>query len=382
MMEGPCVREVTPGPDIVLFTVWAGDRSAKRAGAAFGPAGAQRMSMAIEFVRSETEWSGWKETWNELLSRSPADSPFLRWEYQTAWWRHRGGGEWPSADLYIAVWREDGSVRGIAPLLRSVDQQGPAFHLIGSVEISDYLDFIAPSEFLACFVEMLLDALASAPPEEWRRLDFCNLPPASATLSVLSREAEKRGWQWEVEPLQICPVIRLPESWDRYLETLDKKQRHEIRRKLRRAEEGEEKAVLRRATPQRLKEDVDEFLRLMAYDERKAAFLTLAMRAQFHALAAAAAEAGMLQLSFLDVDGKAAAGFFNFDYRDRIWVYNSGINPGFSAMSPGWVLLALLLRQSIEQGKREFDFLRGNESYKFQWGGQGEMLNRLIVHRG
>jgi CelD/BcsL family acetyltransferase involved in cellulose biosynthesis len=345
-------------------------------------AAGKRKNMAMEFVRNETEWSSMKQAWNELLSRSPADSPFLRWEYQHAWWRHRGGGEWPSAELRIAVWREEGRLRGIAPLLRSDGEGGPALHLIGSVEISDYLDFIVPPEFLTRFVETLLDGLAAKPSEEWQVLDFCNMPPSSNTISALSREVEKHGWEWKVEPLQICPVIRLPESWDRYLETLDKKQRHEIRRKLRHAEEGEEKVILRRGTAENINGDVDEFLRLMAFDARKAAFLTPAMRDQFHALAAAADEAGMLQLSFLEVNGRLAAGFFNFDYRNRIWVYNSGMDPEFSALSPGWVLLALLLRQSIEQGRREFDFLRGNESYKFQWGGKGERLNRLIVHRG
>lgn len=337
--------------------------------------------MPMEFVFVESEWAGLKKEWNDLLSRSAADSPFLRWEYQSAWWRHRGGGEHPSATLHIAVWREDGEIRGIAPFMRIETDNGPELHLIGSVEISDYLGLIVPPEFLSSFVEKLFNALAAMPFDTWKRMELCNLHPSADTIPILEREVEKHGWRGKVEPLQVCPVIILPESWDRYLETLDKKQRHEIRRKLRRAEEGEEKMNLRLASGANLPDAVEDFLRLMAYDPRKAAFLTPVMRDQFRELAAAAQDAGMLQLAFLEVNGRLAAGFFNFDYRDRIWVYNSGMDPEFSSLSPGWVLLALILRQSIAQGKREFDFLRGNESYKFQWGGIGERISRLIVDR-
>ena len=56
------------------------------------------------------------QEWNNLLSGSISDTPFLRYEYQTAWWEHRGGGEWPNAQLVLVTAREDGKLVGIAPL--------------------------------------------------------------------------------------------------------------------------------------------------------------------------------------------------------------------------------------------------------------------------
>ena len=59
-------------------------------------------------------------------------------------------------------------------------------------------------------------------------------------------------------------------------------------------------------------------------------------------------QADCLQLFFLEIDGKKVAGSLSFDYLDRLWLYNSGINPAFSEYSPGWVMLAELLRRACE----------------------------------
>ena len=127
---------------------------------------------------------------------------------------------------------------------------------------------------------------------------------------------------------------------------------------------------------------MEVFFRLMAANPDKAAFLSGSMRTLFGEIAQAAMSAGMLQLAFLDVDGIPAAGYFNFDYGGRIWVYNSGMDPAYAALSPGWVLLGLLIQRAIEQGRHTFDFMRGDETYKFQWGGTSETLLQLTVRRG
>jgi len=47
--------------------------------------------------------------------------------------------------------------------------------------------------------------------------------------------------------------------------------------------------------------------------------------------------------------GKRAAGYLNFDYLNRIWVYNSGIDQRFLDLSAGWVLLGHLLQWANER---------------------------------
>jgi CelD/BcsL family acetyltransferase involved in cellulose biosynthesis len=331
--------------------------------------------MTMEFIRDAPSWDRIAPDWNDLLSRSASACPFLRCEFLRAWWEHLGGGEWPSADLRIAVWREDGTVRGIAPLFRGGGEN--RLMLIGGVEISDYLDLIAAPDNLPAFCGILLDGLESLPESEFGALDLFNLRADSPTVPALEAEAGRRGWTLERSPLQVCPVIALPPSWDDYLDSLDKKTRHEIRRKMRRAEGGEETLEVITTGA----EGIDEFFRLMAYDGQKSAFLTPAMRGQFRAIAQAAQEAGMLQLAFLEIGGRKSAAYFTFVFQNKVWVYNSGMDPQYSASSPGWVLLAMLIRRAIEEGYRSFDFMRGNESYKFQWGGAGEPVLHIMIRK-
>jgi CelD/BcsL family acetyltransferase involved in cellulose biosynthesis len=337
----------------------------------------QEKGMPIEFIRDVPSWERITAEWNTLLARCATENPFLRSEFLRAWWDHLGGGEWPSGELRIAVWRENGEVLGIAPLFRNGRDGETRLLLIGSVEISDYLDILSVPDKLPVFCANLLDALAGLPAEEFGALDLFNLQAGSPTIPILEQETARRGWALSRMPLQICPVIDLPASWEEYLSALDKKSRHEIRRKLRRAESGEEKMELNILGAR----EMEEFFRLMACDEHKAAFLTPVMRDQFRSIAEAAEQAGMLELAFLEIGGRKAAAYMNFTLGKRVWVYNSGMDPQYAASSPGWVLLAMLIRRAIETGYRAFDFMRGDEPYKFQWGGKGDPVLRLIIRR-
>jgi CelD/BcsL family acetyltransferase involved in cellulose biosynthesis len=271
----------------------------------------------------------------------------------------------------------------VAPLFLTTNSQGQqALMLLGSIEISDYLDFIAPTDKLPDFTGGLLDFLASEQAPAWDVLDLYNLPAGSPTLAALQTAAQRRGWRFAQEQLQPCPTISLPGDWEAYLAGIDKKQRHEIRRKMRRAEEGETPVAWYIVQdPATLETEIDDFMRLMAYDPEKERFLTPIMRQQMRAICQAAFEGGWLQLAFLTVGGQKAAAYLNFDYAGHIWVYNSGLNFEFREVSPGWVLLGHLLQWANENGCKEFDFMRGDEDYKYRFGGVNRYIVRATIHR-
>ena len=339
--------------------------------------------MNITFYEGDSAFDALAGEWNALLERSASDTPFLRLETQRAWWAHKGGGEWPHGDLLLAAGRDEaGRLAGIAPLFRAPQNRDgqAALMLVGSIEISDMLDLIAPPEQLPAFVAALLDALATRP--DWHTLDLYNLPEASPTRRALADAAGARGWLATETRLQPCPVIALPGDFDAYLEGIDKKQRHEIRRKLRRAESGDPAVSWRIVPPQaEIEPEIERFLQLMAHDPDKARFLTPPMRAQFHDLIRAAHDNGWLQLAFLQVEGQTAAGYLNFDYLNRLWIYNSALDPQYNYLSAGWVLLGYLLQWANENGRSEFDFMRGDEDYKFKFGGVARYVWRLTVQR-
>lgn len=340
--------------------------------------------MHFNEIRSDEEFEKLAVEWNHLLENSASHVPFLRHEYLLTWWRTLGGGEWHRGELYIVTARhEDGSLCGIAPLFQTDNRDGEAaLMLLGSIEISDYLDLIVKPGDLNSFLEHLLAHLARAEAPAWQVLDWYNILESSPTLPALRSAAVELGWDYSQEQLQHCPYIPLPGDWDTYLAGINKKQRHEIRRKIRRAESNEIPVRWYIVTEEdRLDAEIEDFLQLMAQDVDKQAFLTDVMRTQMLNAVKAAFRSNWLQLAFLEVGGEKAAGYLNFDYGNHIWVYNSGINFEFSSFSPGWVLLGYLLQWSNENGREGFDFMRGDEDYKYRFGAIDRFVLRAKVHK-
>ncbi|MCQ3937484.1 MAG: hypothetical protein DPW18_10615 [Chloroflexi bacterium] len=319
--------------------------------------------------------------WNDLLSESVSDTPFLRYEYQHAWWQHLGGGEWKDAKLVLVTAHENGKLTGIAPLFLAEYENQPALLLNGSIEISDYLDVIVRAEDHARFISGLLDFLASTLTGSWSNLEWYNLPDNSPTLAALKAEAEKRGWTHLEEIYRPTPRIALNGDFEEYLSRVEKKQRHEIRRKMRRAAESGRARFYIVPKDADIEPEIEAFFRLMTQDPNKALFLQDGMRDQFVTTVRAAHQYGYLWLAFLEVDGVKAAASLNFDYKGKLWGYNSGVSRDHMELSPGWVLTAYVIQWCCENGRCEFDFMRGDEEYKYRFGGVNRYVMRVRVGR-
>ncbi len=317
--------------------------------------------------------------WNELVEAGITDTPFSRHEMLSEWWKTRGGGEWPDAELKLISASENGRLIGIAPLFKAPYEGRPALLLIGSIEVSDDLDLIVRQSDLERFLSGLLDFLAQEGPCGGLPLIWYNLPDSSPTLTALKSEAEKRGCSYHEEIYRPTPHISLKGGFDAYLSRIDKKQRHEIRRKMRRAAES---AVPVRfylvEDPAALDAEAEAFVELMSHDSNKAEFLKPEMRTHVKALIRTAFEHGYLWLAFLTIDDKKAAAAFNFDYKNKIWGYNSGVSRDFMELSPGWVLLTHEIEWACNHGRYEFDFMRGDEEYKYRFGGVDRHVMRVV----
>ena len=338
--------------------------------------------MHYHLIRDLPEMTALAVEWNDLLANSASHVPFLRNEYLNIWWQTLGGGEWSHGELCVVVGRQDGALAGIAPLFFTTNRDGePALMLLGCIEISDYLDLVAPTQTLQPFIDGLFETLDGMQAPAWRVLDWWNFLSTSPTLPALEAAAGRRGWSYTPELLQHCPYIPLPGDWEVYLAGIDKKQRHEIRRKMRRLEEEVPSRWYIVEDEASLEAEVEAFMDMMAQDLNKRRFLTDKMRVQFRASMAAAFRAGWLQLAFLEIGGEKAAGYINFDYLNSIWVYNSAINFKFREQSPGWVLLGYLLQWANEHKRTVFDFMRGEEEYKYRFGGVDRRVVRALIRR-
>ena len=317
--------------------------------------------------------------WNMLVEQSIADTPFSRYEYLSEWWKTLGGGEWKNAELLLVSAVEDDELVGIAPLFIAGYDGRKAVLLLGSIEISDYLDLLVREADLPRFLSGLLDFLASSHAGAWSAMDWYNLPDSSPTLAALKADSERRGWNYHEEVYRPTPRIALNGSFEEYLSRVEKKQRHEIRRKMRRADESGRVKFAVVDPKADIEPELESFFHLMVQDPGKANFLHDVMRDQMSQSIRAAHEYGYLWLAFLEVDGVRAAASLNFDYKNKLWGYNSGVSRDHMEFSPGWVLLGHVIQWCCENGRAEFDFMRGDEEYKYRFGGVNEYVMRARV---
>jgi len=338
----------------------------------------------MEFKRYNTfnALASYKEEWNHLLQNCASHVPFLTFDYLKAWWETRGGGEWPEDSRLILIAAFEGdSLVGIAPLFHAENILGkPALMFVGAIEVSDYLDFIVEPENLQNFISGLINFLLKEDLPHWDLLDLHNILEDSPSLDFLQAESDNRGWAYKQIHLQPAPYIPIPGDFDEYMAGIDKKQRHEIRRKLRNVEQDLAEADLYfTQDPDLLESDIDAFLEMMSQDPNKREFLTEAMRQHIHNTARIAFENGWLHMAFFTLDGKKAAANMSFNYNQRLWLYNSGWDWDYRDYSPGWVLIAYLIQWANEHGIEEFDFMRGDEPYKYKFGGIDRHIYRVTL---
>lgn len=316
--------------------------------------------------------------WQNLMGRAVTAPIFMTPEYQKTWWEHLGVG-----DLNILAVREPESQQliGLAPLL--IDNGEIRF--VGCVDVSDYLDFLIDADYQPQVYQAIVDYLATELAPEWQSAYFCSLAfEHSPTPNALLELTQGKGWSVQSEKEEVCPVITLAESWETYLAGIDKKQRHEIRRKLRRAEAAADvRWYAINSTETLTDEAISTFIEL----HRKSApdkdeFWTLPMLDFFRALTWKMAEAGWLKLYFVEIDGVAASALLCFDYNNEILVYNSGFDMDqFAALSPGNIIVSYSIQHAIELGRARYDFLRGDEIYKFRFGAIAEDVTNIKINK-
>ncbi len=306
------------------------------------------------------------QKFDELL-HSWGDLQHLDWNclftlpcWLRAWWSEFGEGMEP----HIFTIQKDNKVMGVAPLLI---KNGKAC-FIGSPDVCDYLDFVVTPDMEKYFFSSLLDKLEK---KNVNCLELHCLRPDSTVVRGLIPVVESRGYQVIVEQEATSVEIDLPGSWEGYLVTLNTKQRHEIRRKLGRLSEAGDVDYRILTDWKLIEEHLDHFLKMFRTSrEDKADFMTAQMETFFRRMARDMAMAGLLRLGILGFDGEDVAMLIYSDYRDVVYLYNSGYDPRYSSLSVGLLSKLYCLRESIEEGKGKFDFMKGSEAYKYRLGGR------------
>jgi len=317
------------------------------------------------FDRVSGEWAG-------LVGQLQAPVPFVTPAWQRVWLKHFQG----ERRLRILTARDGERLIGVAPLLCD----GERAELVGHDSICDYMDAVITPGFEAgCLASVLRQLVADGT----TTVDLRGLR-VGATLDGWKAGAAEAGYRAEQEEEALSPCIELPGTWDEYLGTLSKKDRHELRRKLRRLEGAGGDVELRVVTgPDEAAELLDTLFHLMRVSSHhKEEFLQRpGMEDFFREMAPAMAAEGMLRLYVLTFDRQPVASVLNFDLGGQLYMYNSGYDPAYSHYAVGLMSKALLVKDAIECGRTCVDFLRGDESYKYDLGGKDQRVYRLVLTR-
>jgi CelD/BcsL family acetyltransferase involved in cellulose biosynthesis len=307
----------------------------------------------------------------DLLNRHEERPVFMHPAWLRTWLSEFGGAVEP-----LVLTCGDGSLLGVAPLMRADDR----LTFIGDAQICDFMDVVVdPANADAAYANLWQQLCA----EEWTEFELWGLMASSATRDWIKSCAAANGCEVQEVEEAVAPRLSLPATWDEYLASLNKKDRHELRRKIRRLfDSGGSVDFDVLSTQADVAAAMDDFLDLHTRSRQdKTDFMTPDMAMFFRRMASTLAAEGLIHLFMLRINGKPAAAVLCFDAGSYLYLYNSGYDPEFSALSVGLVSKALCLRWAIENGKSGIDFLRGDEPYKYDLGARDQQIYTLRLTR-
>jgi CelD/BcsL family acetyltransferase involved in cellulose biosynthesis len=288
--------------------------------------------------------SDFVDTWDgvptALRPVAPMTGPFPTEPFLKAWRSHRAS---PVADAPIAV-----TATGAVPLW--IDRG--VVRLSGEADLTDYHSPLGVS----------LDECMASVTKRYSGADFSFDSLPGEALEPLASALTTAGVTSTSRSHDATLIIDLPADHEAWIGSLSKKRRHELKRKRRRFVDALGEPLLERRT------DRDAFEAFIAMhrssQEDKGRFMTDDMERFFWTLITSANAA----IDLLTVAGSPVAAAFDFVDTDTLYLYNSAYAEHASDASPGIMLLALMIEQSINDGLRRFDFLKGDEQYKYRLG--------------
>jgi CelD/BcsL family acetyltransferase involved in cellulose biosynthesis len=356
-----------------------------------------------------------RSDWDAIAAATPWATPFSAWAFHRAWWDAYGANAHEETVVLVDA---DGPANGsaapvaIVPLMhRHEVEAGDALThttmrhgtdpdltrvapdataiFFGASYHADYATVLARPTDLPLVAEALVRDIAEERPGDWDVVDLrrlrCGDPAAEALADAFRSRERLEGWTVDLEREDVCPVVILPigGTIDDYLATLGKKERHEIRRKVRRAEAVGE---IRLEDATDVPADLETFIDL--HQARWGADGLFPptpggdqSRVFFRRLFELFGPDGPLHLTFLTVAGRRIAAGVHLETADSDLFYNAGVDPAARELSPGVVMVYAYVERALAEGRRRLDFLRGDEPYKYEWGAVDEPIQRLLVRR-
>lgn len=336
------------------------------------------IKLDVHAITTLAELEQLEPEWLELWSRCGV-TPFQSPAWLLPWWRHVGEGE-----LLALALRLEGRLVGLAPLYIYTHPDTSIRHLfLLGTGTTDYLDALFEKGLEHDGVSAVLEHLNTRR-DQWDVCDFQQLRPASPFTQVQC----PREWTDETGAHEPCPVLRLPDTAEGLDEALPSRMQQNVRYYWRRARKAGEVGI-ERATEATLERFLGELLRLhrarWQARDMPGVLADNGVQAAHEETVSALQSLGVLRLYALTLNGRIIATYYGLlDARgpeSRAYYYLGGFDPEYKALSPGTLLIHHAVREAVAEGAASFDFLRGQEKYKYLWGAEDTpTLRRQFWH--
>jgi CelD/BcsL family acetyltransferase involved in cellulose biosynthesis len=308
--------------------------------------------------------------WNDLCQRMQYATPFATWEWADGWLQIIGR----DSDVLMAVARRNGRAVGILPLARQGSSAWlPVLTMLGVDRLfPDHIALLAAGEVSKDMVAVLLRAALAAAGSH-ARIDL----PMVAADSGMNRACAEAGLPARVRASAIAPYLSISGSFEKFLAGLSGNERYKIRSRTKKLlgiagvrfgapAENDHSAVLSRLRELHASRATQKGIE-SSFDRDDVQ--------QFHARLVAALPAESLTFRCLWSGDEIFAVFYGFTLQGRLFYFQLGYDPAWSDRSPGIVLLSEVIREAHERGCTEFNFLQGDEPFKWTWTRQSRTLN-------
>jgi len=314
--------------------------------------------------------------WNSFLYASGLDCVFFTHEWFSSWWESLSGRN----SLEVLLFKDDqDQIIGIAPLMTD----GRSLRFMASHEVTDYCDFL----FLQDKKEEIYKSLLRYFSENYldlTHLEFINIRSSSPTCVLIPEMASDYGLSHSLRETEVTPVLSVPSTYEDYIKGLKRKNRHELRRKLKRIERLKGIKIKKITETRHLLRAIESFISLhkKSSPEKQAFWTTEGMPDFFKNVIHRFSKKGWVEMNVLFFEDSLISALLNFLYGNEVLFYNVAYDLEYAPFSPGFYLFHASIVEAISRGKSSIDFLRGREKYKYDFGAKECRIYSLILKRG
>lgn len=312
------------------------------------------------------------DSWNDLTR----GVPFRSWEWLSTWWEYYGA----ERELFVLAAHDDtGALRGLLPLYRErTAARGRVLQLLGSGEVcTDYVTILSTHEHedlvIDAFANWLIDACRTHADEAdlWDLLELDAVPTNDASIARLVGSLAESGCGLHRRQGLSCWRLPLETSWDEQFAGLSKNRRKAFRRLQREVFDAGRLCFKFPQSDDELQTAMQLFVEL--HQKRRTSlgepgcFASKPFAAFIDSVSKRLWDAGMLELSWIELDGSPVAIDYSLVDANTVYSYQGGIEPTAINESPGHLLTIALVQRAIASSRTTYDFLRGDEPYKADW---------------